>query len=101
MPSNIVTTTGMLHTTLQTRAFENKVTLAFADRIGSETNGDETLSFRGESCIINYNGEILTRASGDREEIIEADLDLSRARDKRINQFNNIFEDRPKGGYGL
>src|ERR1039457_6389645 len=59
MPSNIVTTTGMLHTTLQTRAFENKVALAFADRIGAEENAGETLSFRGESAIIGTNGEIL------------------------------------------
>ena len=101
MPSNIVTTTGMLHTTLQTRAFENKVVLAFADRIGSETNGDETLTFRGESCIINYNGEILSRASLDREECITAEVDLAKTRDKQINSFNNIFTDRPASGYGL
>jgi predicted amidohydrolase len=101
MPSNIVTTTGMLHTTLQTRAFENKVALAFADRIGTETVGDETLTFRGESCIINYNGEILTKASSDQEECIAVDLDLTRTREKQINQFNNIITDRPAKGYGL
>jgi predicted amidohydrolase len=101
MPSNIVTTTGMLHTTLQTRAFENKVALAFADRIGTETVGDETLTFRGESCIINYNGEIFSQASSSEEEHIDAELDLAKTRDKQINQFNNIFTDRPPTGYGL
>ncbi len=101
MPSNIVTTTGMLHATLQTRAFENKVVLAFADRIGSEENAGEMLSFRGESAIIGMNGEILAKASKDREEIIVAEVDLSKTRAKRINLFNDIFSDRLDGGYGL
>jgi predicted amidohydrolase len=101
MPSNIVTTTGMLHATLQTRAFENKVTLAFADRIGSEMNGNETLNFRGESAIIGMNGEVLAAASEQGVEIITAELDLTKTHDKRINMFNDIFTDRPSDGYGL
>jgi predicted amidohydrolase len=101
MPSNIVTTTGMLLTTLQTRAFENKVTLAFADRIGSETNEGETLHFRGESTIIDMNGQLLATASEQGEEIITAEVDLLKTRQKRINPFNDIFSDRPHAGYGL
>ncbi|HWF43996.1 MAG TPA: nitrilase-related carbon-nitrogen hydrolase, partial [Candidatus Kapabacteria bacterium] len=93
VPSNIVTATGMLHTTLQTRAFENKVVLAFADRTGTETNQNETLVFRGESAIINYNGENLLQASKDNTETIVADVDLSGTREKRINVFNDLFED--------
>jgi predicted amidohydrolase len=98
-PSNIVTATGMLHTTLQTRAFENKVVLAFADRTGTEKNGDETLVFRGESAIINYNGEILRQASNDDTETMIADVDLSGTREKRINPFNDLFEDREQESY--
>lgn len=101
MPSNIVTTTGMLHTTLQTRAFENKVVLAFADRIGVEQAGGESLEYRGASSIIGMNGEVLARASDDKEEIIIAETDLSKTRNKRINPFNDIFSDRPQAGYGL
>jgi predicted amidohydrolase len=101
MPSNIVTTTGMLHATLRTRAFENKVALAFADRIGSETNGSETLHFRGESAIVGMNGEILAQASEHGDEIISAEIDLSETHSKRINLFNDIFSDRPSSGYGL
>ena len=99
VPSNIVTTTGMLHTTLATRAFENKVALAFADRIGSETNGDEALTFRGQSALIDYNGQILSKASADRQEIIVADFDLDKTRSKRINEFNDIFTDRVPSAY--
>ena len=98
-PSNIVTTTGMLPTTLQTRAFENKVAIAFADRIGTEQNKDETLNFRGESAIISHNGAILALASKEDSETIVADLDLQQTREKRINAFNDIFEDRYPGSY--
>jgi predicted amidohydrolase len=101
MPSNIVTTTGMLHATLRTRAFENKVAIAFADRIGSETNNGETLRFRGESCIIDMNGEMLATASEKNEEMITAEVDLAKTRNKRINPFNDIFTDRPETGYRL
>ncbi len=106
MPSNIVTTTGMLLTTLQTRAFENKVALAFADRIGSESLASESLAseslnFRGSSAIVDMNGRILAQASEDKEEIIVAEIDLSKTRNKRINPFNDIFSDRPSTGYGL
>lgn len=101
MPSNIVTTTGMLHTTMRTRAFENKVVLAFADRIGMEHYGDESLTFRGGSAIIDMNGEILAQASEDKEEVIVAEADLTKTRGKQINNFNDIFLDRPEKGYGL
>ena len=101
MPSNIVTTTGMLHTTLRTRAFENKVALAFADRIGTERAEDETLTFRGASAIIDMNGEIRAHAGDDGEEVISSEIDLSKTRNKKINEFNDIFLDRPAGGYHL
>ncbi len=94
IPSNIVTTTGMLHATLQTRAFENKVVVAFCDRTGSEVNGGEALTFRGESALISYSGEILRKASAEETETIIADFDLAKTRDKRINQFNDVFSDR-------
>lgn len=101
VPSNIVTTTSMLHTTLRTRAFENKVALAFADRMGSETNGEETFQFRGESAIIGMNGEILISASENSEEIITTEVDLSKTGEKKINRFNDIFLDRLQSGYDL
>jgi predicted amidohydrolase len=99
VPSNIVTTTGMLHTTLATRAFENKVALAFVDRIGIETNGDETLSFRGESALFDLNGQILSMASADRQQIITATVDPAKTRSKQINEFNDIFGDRQPAAY--
>jgi predicted amidohydrolase len=98
IPSNIVTTTGMLIETLKVRAFENKVIVAFADRIGSETvhieGKTEELVFRGQSCIINYNGNILAMDSSLEESITYAEVLMEPIRTKNINKFNNIITDR-------
>lgn len=98
MPSNIVTTTGMLLDTLRVRAFENKVVVAFADRIGSEVleaeEEDETLEFRGESAIIAYNGTVSTILSTSETSIGYADVDVEGTRSKRINKFNDLIIDR-------
>ncbi|MEP7233766.1 MAG: nitrilase-related carbon-nitrogen hydrolase [Ignavibacteriota bacterium] len=97
IPSNIVTTTGMLLSTLQVRAFENKVIIAFADRVGSESSQVaekfEHLNFRGESCIVNYNGDILALGSKSEESTTYADVLPNDTRYKNINIFNNIIED--------
>ncbi|MDP4220802.1 MAG: nitrilase-related carbon-nitrogen hydrolase [Bacteroidota bacterium] len=98
MPSNIVTTTGMLLETLKVRAFENKVILAFADRVGSESaqiDGKvEDLVFRGQSCIINFNGDILSIEPSQGESISYAEVEPAGSRLKTINKFNNIITDR-------
>ncbi len=102
LPSNIVTTTGMLETTLRTRAFENKVILAFADRIGTEElhgQKEESLTFRGESMIINYNGEILSKLSGSAPSIAISEVDPQKTRNKDINFLNNILSDRNENQY--
>jgi 5-aminopentanamidase len=97
IPSNIVTTTGMLLGPLQVRAFENKVIIAFADRIGTEisqvNDKTEQLAFRGQSCIVNYNGEILAMGSTNEESITYADVAPNDTRSKSINKLNNIITD--------
>ena len=103
VPSNIVTTTGMLIDTLRVRAFENKVVVAFADRIGSESTiiegRREDLNFRGQSCIINYNGEVLAMESTKVESITYASIDTHPIRSKNINKYNNIINDRQIKSY--
>jgi predicted amidohydrolase len=103
MPSNIVTTTGMLLETLRVRAFENKVIVAFADRVGSEKalidNKTEVLTFLGGSCIINYNGDVLNIGSSQEESITYANVINENTRLKNINNFNNIITDRQNKMY--
>lgn len=103
IPSCIVTKTGMLHDTLRVRAFENKVIVAFADRIGSETGvvdgKEETLNFKGESCIINYNGEIFSLLDEISTGSITSEVDVEKTTNKDINSYNSILSDRQPESY--
>ena len=105
MPSNIVTMTGLLIDTLRVRAFENKVIVVFSDRVGSEEreiNGKkENLGFRGESCIINYNGEVLSRCTTDEIATCYATIFPSETIVKDVNLYNNIIKDRKNLMYYL
>lgn len=91
-PSNLVT--DVWHIAMPARALENKVYLAVANRIGTETGGDEELIFKGESAIWGYNGKILAKSGADEESILTVTIDPTQTRNKSFNAFNNIFTDR-------
>ncbi|MBA3060164.1 MAG: acyltransferase [Nitrospirae bacterium] len=83
-----------------TRCIENRVFAVTANRIGSEQRGDkEKLTFIGKSQITSPMGEILYRASGDSEELTIVEINIEKARDKNLNSFNNLFNDRKKEFY--
>ena len=83
-----------------TRCIENRVFAVTANRIGSEQRGDkEKLPFIGKSQIASPMGEIIYRASGDKEELTVMEIAVERARDKNLNSFNNLFNDRKKEFY--
>ena len=83
-----------------TRCIENRVFAVTANRIGSEQRGDkEKLTFIGKSQIASPMGEIIYRASGDKEELTVMEIAVERARDKNLNSFNNLFNDRKKEFY--
>ncbi len=73
-----------------TRCLENHVFAITANRIGEERG----VKFTGMSQITGVKGEILLRASADKEEIGFVEVDLHQARDKRIASLNNIMLDR-------
>lgn len=91
-PSNLVT--KIWHNVMPARAIENKVFLLVANRIGSETNGGETLHFNGKSGIWDYNGNLMVTASDESENTLIAEIIPQETRNKNIDQFNNIFLDR-------
>jgi len=77
------------------RCLENRVYAITANRTGREQRGDKpALTFIGQSQITSPQGEILVRAGIDDEMLGTADLDLSRARDKKLNDFNDLLKDR-------
>jgi predicted amidohydrolase len=91
-PSNLVT--DVWHISMPSRALENKVYLAVSNRTGTETRGDESLLFKGESGIWNYNGSIISKADKVEEDIIYAEIEPEKTRNKSFNEYNDIFKDR-------
>ena len=85
-----------------TRSLENHIFIATADRVGCEERiPGESLKFMGQSQVVNPLGEILYRASLDREEVHVVEIDIELARNKCLNANNNIFQDRREDLYKL
>ena len=77
-----------------TRCIENRVFAITANRIGTERRTEESLSFIGTSQILGTKGEILYRASTDREESMAIEINPHNARNKHITPVNHLFDDR-------
>ncbi|MFC1694237.1 nitrilase-related carbon-nitrogen hydrolase [Candidatus Latescibacterota bacterium] len=82
------------------RSLENRVFVVTANRYGTETRGEYSFTFTGESQITSPGGDVLTKAteSGDAVSII--DIDPSAAADKHLNRYNDLFEMRRPEFYG-
>jgi predicted amidohydrolase len=77
------------------RCLENRVYAITANRIGEENRKDgQSLRFIGQSQIVSPEGKILIRALQDDEDLLIAEFDPETARNKSLNSFNNIFDDR-------
>lgn len=98
-PSNLVTQVWRM--AMPVRALENKVYMAVANRIGTESDGNEELSFNGCSAIYGYNGAILAELPADTEGIAVAPIEPQKTRRKAFNQYNDIFADRRPWAYDL
>lgn len=77
-----------------TRCLENRVFAITANRIGTEKRSEETLTFIGTSQIVGTRGEVLYRASSDRDDAIVVEIDPKEARDKQVTPMNHLFDDR-------
>jgi predicted amidohydrolase len=83
------------------RCLENRVFAVTANRTGTEhRKKDQSLMFIGKSEIVSPRGEILVRAPVDEEALMIADIDPVMARDKALNPYNDLFQDRRPGHYG-
>lgn len=99
--SNLVAAAALWGPVMSARAFENKVVTITANRCGSETLGEETLHFTGESRIIAMNGGIETIAPPDQECVLSAEVDPLATRRKSFNPYNDIFTDRRPDMYQI
>ena len=83
------------------RARENHVFTVTANRYGSEMKGDEELTFIGMSEICDPQGEILRRADREGDEVGIVSFDPIHARDRKINEMNDVLGDRRPETYVL
>jgi predicted amidohydrolase len=83
---------------IPTRAMENTVYAMAVNRVGEESG----FRFIGSSSIVDPNGRVLARASVDGDEVITAEVDPARARQKHLvrvpgrHEINRFADRRPR-----
>jgi predicted amidohydrolase len=82
-----------------TRCLENRVFAITSNRIGVEKRGVDDFKFTGRSQITSYNGKVLSSALEAEEFVDIVNIDIKKTRDKNLNEYNNLFEDRRKEFY--
>ena len=82
-----------------TRCLENRVYAVTANRIGKEIRGEDDFTFTGASQITSYDGKVLSSAPVDKIYSGFVEIDIEKVRNKKLNNFNDIFEDRRKEFY--
>ena len=91
-PSNLVLTYAQ--EAMRIRSLENRVFTITCNRTGEESRAGRKLSFTGRSQITDPRGNILLRASQDRNEVGIVEINPLLARDKKFTENNFIFDDR-------
>jgi predicted amidohydrolase len=84
-PTGAATTVKYL---VQARALENHIYYATVNRVGEERG----FRFIGQSRVVEPSGELLAASEGDRQEILYAEVDPDRARQKHIVKIPGKYE---------
>ncbi len=84
-----------------TRCLENRVFAVTANRIGSEKRGGDEFTFTGGSQITSFDGKILSSAPKNKSSVDLVEVDLAKADNKKINQYNDLFKARRVEFYKL
>lgn len=80
---------------MKTRSIENRVFTVTSNRIGTEMRGGKKpLTFTGCSQVTDPLGETLIAAPETEQELKVVEIDPEQARDKKVNPYNSLFEDR-------
>lgn len=77
-----------------TRCLENNVYVITANRTGREERNGKSLSYTGKSQITSPDARILYSADAQHDEAGIVEIDVQKARNKKINEYNNILADR-------
>lgn len=86
---------------MKTRCLENHVFAVTSNRTGTESRRGKSLRFTGKSQITGPTAEVLYQAESESEEAGIVDVDLNRAADKQLNEYNNLFQDRRPDYYRI
>ncbi|KPJ48324.1 MAG: hypothetical protein AMJ41_05140 [candidate division Zixibacteria bacterium DG_27] len=84
-----------------TRSLENRIFTITANRIGTEEQNSERITFTGKSQIVSPRGEILVSSPRNKESLGVADINLKEARDKSVTPANHLIKDRRRTFYRL
>ena len=79
---------------MTTHCLVNRVFAVTSNRIGNEVRGEDDFKFTGGSQITSYNGDILSLAPTDKVSIKFIEIDVIQARDKKLNNYNDLLSDR-------
>ncbi|MCX8013190.1 MAG: acyltransferase [Rectinema sp.] len=81
------------------QAVQNHLFIATANRVGTEARTDEVLRFTGRSVLVSPHGEYLLEGPSESEAVLVATIDPAEARNKHINEFNDVFAMRRPDHY--
>jgi predicted amidohydrolase len=79
---------------MRTRCLENRVFAVTANRVGTERRGQDALTFIGQSQLTSTLGEIIHRSSASGPEVAVKEIEPGEADDKRLNERNDLLNDR-------
>lgn len=83
-----------------TRALENQVFTATANRIGNEERlPGRRLHFTGSSRLVGPDGKVIAEGPPDQPAVITAEIDPELAKDKHITSVNDVLTDRRPDQY--
>jgi predicted amidohydrolase len=91
-PSNLVL--PHCQAAMVTRALENRVFCATANRIGTEYRHDFPVTFTGGSVVVTPDGMFAARASATEMEVMIVEIDPAIADNKRVLELNDLLKDR-------
>jgi len=84
---------------MTTRCLENRVYSVTANRIGQEKRGQDNFEFTGASQITSYDGKVLSSAPANKIHTDFLEIEVQNSRNKKLNEYNDILEDRKKNFY--
>jgi predicted amidohydrolase len=98
-PSNLVL--PYCQDAMVTRCIENRIFAITANRIGTETRGDDDFTFTGASQITSPEGKILDSAPENANHLSVVEIEETDSDNKMVNRYNNLINDRRPRFYNI